>query len=256
MADNATAEVEDVIEDDGVSLEDMDASFDDTEDDSDEAEVETPDPEEEADTDDESEDEDEAEPETDEVEKEAEEVQESDEDKTKARNKQQAEARINAKQEREASLKQQQQDYLAEADPEDSRDLAVRELQIDAYNNKVEGFTNKLTNSYEKAMKDFDILSDTSPEIQAEVNNALDAFQAMHVKVDAYGNPIEVRGDLYAYLQTKADSITALTGKGARQQLKSKDKERSKTLATPSRAPKTPKADPDLDGFDEEANRW
>jgi len=74
--------------------------------------------------------------------------------------------------------------------------------------------------------------------------------------VDTYGNPTEVRGDLYAYLQTKADSIKQLTGIGARKQAESKGKEKSKTLVTPGRAPKEGKKNPMLDGFDEEAGRW
>jgi len=248
-----TAEVE-ANEDTDVDLEDMEVSFDDAEDDSDdEAEAE---PDEEADTEGEPEVEEEAEVEADaDTEAEPEPKEElSDEDAIKQRNREMAEKRIQERQARQAAIKQEQDAYIAEA--EDEYALAVRQLQVDAYDTKVEANTNKLTNGYEKALKDFAILNDPSPEIQSELNQALDAFQAMYVDLDRYGNPTNVKGDLYAYLQTKADIIEKLAGLGARQQVKSKDREKSKVLATPSRAPKEPKKDPDLDGFEEEANRW
>jgi hypothetical protein len=183
-------------------------------------------------------------------------AEQSDEERQKAHNREMAEKRLQAKAQRDAGIKQQQDDYLADADPEDPRDIAVRQLQIDAYNNKVEANTNKLTNGYERAVKDFPILTDSSPEVQREVSQAIDAFQAMHVTIDKFGNPTGVRGDLYAYLQAKADSITALTGRGARQQSQNKTKERSKVMSPPSRPPREAKKDADLDAFDEEAGRW
>lgn len=233
-------------EDPEVSLEEVEVNLDDTEE---EPEPEAPEPE----TPD-------TEPETP-TEEPAEDVEESpdepqsEEEKRKATNKEMAERRIQEKQQRAATLKEQQAEYLAEADPERPEDAALRQLQIDAYDNKVEANSNKLTNQYEKAVNDFPILAETTPEIKAEVDAAIDAFQAMHVSLDAYGNPTEVRGDLYHYLQTKADSIEKLTGIRKANQKVSKDKEKSKTLATPTRAPKEPKTDPDLAAFDEEAKR-
>ncbi len=251
MADETAEPAEDTT-----SLEDTEVSFTDTEEESDEAtepeestdEPETDEPEEDTNSESETEEESTDEPEEPEAPK-------TDKD-IKAFNKEQAEKRVQAKANREAQLRQQQQEYIAEADTEDPRDLAVRQLQVDAYNNKVDGNTNKLTNGYERAIKDFDVLTDKDPQIQSEVDAALDAFQAMYVTVDEYGNPTDVRGDLYQYLQAKADSITRLTGLGATKQIRSKDKERSKVLATPTRAPKPAKKDLDLESFDEEANRW
>lgn len=179
----------------------------------------------------------------------------SEDDKQKAFNKEMAERRIQEKQKRDATLKEQQAEYLAAADPERPEDAALRQLQIDAYDNKVEANSNKLTNQYEKAINDFPILAEKTPEIMAEVDAAIDAFQAMHVTLDAYGNPTEIRGDLYTYLQTKADSIERLTGIRSANQKTSKEKEKSKTFSPPSRAPKEPKVDPDLAAFDEEANK-
>jgi hypothetical protein len=106
----------------------------------------------------------------------------------------------------------------------------VRELQVVTYNNQVDNNKTKLENSYQTAIKDFDILRDADPAIQKELDDALDAFEAKHVSIDAYGNPIEVSGDLYTFLKNKADSIERLTRKGAAQQVKSKGKEKSKVF--------------------------
>lgn len=163
-------------------------------------------------------------------------VEESEEDKLKAFKREQYERRKQEKQQRELSIQEQQEKYLNEA--EDNRDLALRQLQIDAYTNKVDSNTNKLTNGYERALKDFDILQSSDPVIKQAVDEAIDAFQAMNVRLDAYGNPIEVSGDLYQYLQSKADSISKLTGIGARQQEKDKSREKSKTFTPPSTSPK------------------
>lgn len=249
----ASTEVEEESTDDGVDLEDMDDSFEDSEDEAESGESEDSDDdtEEESDTEGESEEADEEKSEDDATE----EVQ-SDEEKQKQHNREMAAKRLQDKQQREDAIREKQQEYISQADGEDPIAVAVRQLQVSEYNNKVDGNTNKLTNGYERAIKDFPILNDPSPEVRAELAGALDAFQAMHVTMDTFSNPTDVRGDLYQFLQAKADSIAALTGKGARQQLQSKGKEKSKTLITPTRAPKAPKKDPDLEGFDEEAARY
>jgi DNA repair exonuclease SbcCD ATPase subunit len=165
-----------------------------------------------------------------------------------------AQKRLAEKAEREATLEKQQQEYVADAETESEQIL--RQLQVDAYNNKVEANTDRLSNAYERAVKDFDILSNADPVIQAELADAIDAFQARYVQMDQNGNPTKVTGDFYTYLQAKADSIQRLTGIAKRTQEGAKTKEKSKALPLPSRAPKQPKVDPDLAGFDEEASRW
>lgn len=189
-----------------------------------------------------------------ESEEESEETGPSDEDKQKAFNREMAERRIQEKRAKDQNQTDRQQDYLSQA--EDDRDLALRQLQVEAYNTKVEGNTNKLTNGYEKAMKDFDILNSTDPAIKAEVDAAIDAFQALSVTIDDFGNPSEIRGDLYSYLQNKADSISRLVGIHEANKKVSKSKEQSKIITPPSKAPKEAKVDPDLVAFDEEANKW
>lgn len=175
-------------------------------------------------------------------------------DQQKAFNKEQAQKRIYEKQQRDAQVRDQQQQYVNET--EDPLETATRQNQVELYNIKTENLSTKLTNGYERALKDFDILRDPSPAIQAEVNSAIDAFQALYVPIDAYGNPSDVKADFYTYLQTKADSISQLTGFGVKQQAQNKLKEKSKTLVTPSRAPKEPKKDSEMDAFDEEASKW
>jgi len=152
---------------------------------------------------------------------------------------------------REAQIKESQQAYLDEA--EDSQDLALRQLQIDAYENRVERFNNKLTGDYNRAIQDFKVLQDANPVVQKRLDKALDAFQAQHVTVDQFGNPTDLRGDLYQYLQDEAADIEQLTGIGAQKQTKSKVKEKARTISPPARAPREPKVDPDIAAFDEEA---
>lgn len=162
------------------------------------------------------------------------------------------EKRQQEKAERARSIQESQAAYLDEA--ENNQDLALRQLQIDAYETKVERVTNQLTNQYETALKDFPILRDTNPVVQRELDEAIDNFQSRFVNVDSFGNAVNNSGDMYAYLQAKAEAIQQLTGIGAQQQEKSKTKQKSKTLAAPGRSPREPKTDADLDEFWKEAN--
>lgn len=175
------------------------------------------------------------------------------EEDTKARNREMAQRRLAAKAEREAQLKAAQQEFIADA--EDDRDAALRQLQVDAYESRVARNESKVSSEYERAIRDFPILSNNDPVIQEVVNKAIDSFQAMHVRIDDFGNAVEVRGNLYDFLQDQAASIERLTGLGAKTQEKSKAKEKSKAAIVPGRAPKKGKVDPDLAAFDEVANR-
>jgi hypothetical protein len=78
----------------------------------------------------------------------------------------------------------------------------------------------------------------------------------MYVQYDANGDPVNVKGDVYQYLQTEADSIQRLLNTGARTQTKAKAKAKDRTETLPTRAPKEPKVDPDLAAFDEEVSKW
>lgn len=176
------------------------------------------------------------------------------EEQRKEHNRLMAEARLKAKAERDqrnAQLAQDQAQYVADAETDLER--TVKQLEVNAYNTAIEANSSKLTTGYERATQDFEILRDPDPAIQAEVDAAIDAFQAQHVVLDSMGNPLSVKGDLYDYLKTKADSIAKLTGIGAKRQQTSKANEKSKTLTPPNRAPKKAKVDPDIAAFDEEA---
>lgn len=243
-----SVEVENESTDEDVSLEDIEVS----EEELGEEESKSDDEEESAGDESDEETEDETEEESDDESEDDE--SESEEEQRKAFNREQAERRLQAKAERQALIKQQQAEYISQA--EDPTELALRQLQVDSYTNKVEFNSNKLVTQYEKAVKDFDILRNPDPVVQAELDAAIDAFQALNVEVDIYGNPVDVRADLYEYLQTKADSISKLTSIGAQQQIKDKSKEKSKTFKTPTRAPKEAKVDPDVEAFDEEASKW
>lgn len=241
---------------DDTALEDVDASWDEGEDTEEKSEEEADDTKSESEEDT-AED---AESEEESTEEEAtEEEPQTDEEKQKQHNKEMAAQRIHAKEEakaqRDATIRAEQAAYVAEADAEDPKDFAFRQLQVDAYNNNVNANTNRLSGEYQRAVKDFDTLSDPNPVIQARINRAIDLFQSSNVSIDKYGNPTEIRGDFYSYLQTEADSIRELTGIGARKQATSKTKEKSKVSLVPSRAPKS-KSDPEMEGFDEEAARW
>lgn len=241
MADDlsTTAEVESDDDDDDIDLEDIEVSPEELE------SMETKEDEEQS----ESEDDDTEAEEADE--EQSEEAEPTEEEKDAEFKRQMFEKRQQEKAVREQTQKEQQQNYLNEA--EDAHDLALRQLQIDAYDNKVSRNETTLKNQYETAIKDFDILSSTDPVIQSRVNKALDAYQAQNVTIDAYGNPTEVRNDLYAFLQSEADDIAKLTGIRAKSQETSKTKQKSKTMSAPSRSPKEAKVDPDLAAFDEEA---
>jgi hypothetical protein len=255
-ADEATdtSVSDDTSTDTDVSLDDIEVDETDMQDNDDEAEDESDGEETSEEATDETSEEEAESDDTDESTEEAE-PELSDEQRQAQYNREMYEKRQQEKQARVDRVKQDQAQYLAEAQENgDPLEQAVRQLQIDGYNNTVDANTNKLTNSYERAVNDFPILKSSDPVIKAEVDAAIDAFQAMNVQIDNYGNPTAVNGDLYATLQAKADAIEKLTNIRAAQQANSKNKEKSKTLTRPQRAPKEPKEDPDMAAFDEEAN--
>lgn len=179
------------------------------------------------------------------------EVVKSQADQQKAYNKQMAERRIAEKRQRDETIRQQQSSYIEGT--EDPLEAATRQNQVELYNIKVENLTSKLENSYQKAIKDFDILTDTTPEVKAMVDEAIDTFQALYVPIDAYGNPKELKADFYQYLQNKAESIQKLTGIKSQKQVSDKTREKSKVFTPPAKTPKPTKGDPDMDAFMAEA---
>lgn len=155
---------------------------------------------------------------------------------------------------RQADKSNQQEQYIDAA--EDEKDLALRQLQVDAYNNKVEGNINKLQNGIDKAIAGIDLFKTGTPEQKERLLREVDKFEALHVRKDRNGDPVEVTGNIYTYLQEEADSIRRLTGVGARQQVRDKSKTKAKTLTPPASKPKPAEVDPDVEAFDAEAERW
>jgi len=165
-----------------------------------------------------------------------------------------AQKRIAEKQVKEQRRDEIQQEHLQSA--EDDRDLAVKQLQVDAYNNRVQFNENKLETGLDRAVANIDLFTKGSPEVKQELLRAVDDFEKLYVKYNDLGDTIEVKGDVYQYLNERADSIRRLTDVGARQSKKDKDKATTRTISTPSKTPKAGKSDPDLDAFAEEAKAW
>lgn len=169
-------------------------------------------------------------------------------------NKEAAARRVAEKQAREQAQKNDQQEYLRQA--EDDKDLALRQLQVDAYNNKVERNRDRLDSGIERAVASIELFRTGSPEVKEELARRLEDFEAKHVQYDTYGEPVNVTGDVYEYLQREADSLQRILNTGARQQVKAKAKAKARTETIPSKTPKEPKVDPDLAAFDEEVAKW
>lgn len=159
-----------------------------------------------------------------------------------------------AEREAKKALDESQKKYVDEADG--PHQTAVRQLQVDAYNNKVNRNNDVLQNSIDKALAHIDLFTNGSPEVKEALYEAADDFEAMYVTRDQYGNPVEVKGDLFLHLQKKAGSIRRLTGLRDEKAAQDRSKTKSRTVSTPSRTPKKPKSDPMMEGFDEEADRW
>ena len=164
------------------------------------------------------------------------------------------EARQQARLERQQAKEELAKQHLEAA--QDEQDLALRQLQIDAYNNKVNANSDRLTNQYEKALNSIEVFKEPTPEVAEYLNQAIDEFEARFVQMDELGNPVSVNGDLYAFLQTKAGLVEKLTQLGARREKQSSAKEKAAVTPAPSAPAKEPKQDAAVKAFDDEFDRW
>ena len=252
---------------DDTSLEEMDFSFDDLADESTEEqseeeteteesedeETQEEDPEEESTE--ESEEETEAQADDDTEEETTEETKETKSaDEQKRLNNEAAQRRIAERAKKEALRKEAEQQYLEQA--EDDKDLALRQLQLDAYNNKVERNSDKLKTGIDRALADIDLFRDGSPEVKEYLISKVDDFEKQFVTYSSTGDPVDVKADVYEYLQKEADTIRRLVDVGVRKNVTDKQKVKAKTIPRPSKTPKEPKVDPDLAAFDEEVARY
>lgn len=252
-------------QDTGVELEEDNTSFEDIEDtdetedlEDEDTDTEPLDTEEESEEDEEQSEESEDKEESDDTEESSDEETKEDDtpskDDVKKHNQEMAARRIAEKQAREAAKAEQQQKYLEQA--EDDKDLALRQLQVDAYNNRVERNKDKLETGIERAVASIELFRTGSPEVKEELARRLEDFEAKYVHYDSNDEPVRVEGDVYEYLQKEADSIQRILNTGVRQQVKAKDKAKARTEPIPSKTPKEPKVDPDLAAFDEEVKKW
>lgn len=148
--------------------------------------------------------------------------------------------------------------YLEDAG-DDEIERERRELNVEGYRQREERIviTNeRIQTGIEKAVASIDLFRTGSPAVQEELAASLDDYERMYVTKDKEGRAISATADVYQFLQAKAESIRRLTGAGARQQEDSKTKEQSRTFTPPVRPQKVAKADPEMEGFDEEANRY
>lgn len=177
-----------------------------------------------------------------------------DEEARKRHNQEMAQRRI---QEREAKQKAQledQQKYLADA--EDATDQALRQLQVDAYNNRIMMVTNQVRSDIITARDSIDLFNHENPVIREAMLKAVDDFETYHVQKDEYGNMTGIQGDVQQYLHAKAEEIRQLTGIGKQEQVKAKQQQNRRTTAPPAKSPPKAKVDPDLEAFDAEASSW
>jgi hypothetical protein len=179
----------------------------------------------------------------------------SDEEARKRYNDEMAKRRIAEKQLRQEREQREQENlkrYLEEAG-DDEFELAKRQTEVERHllqREKAQVLQDKVQVSIDRAIAEIDLFRTGTPEIKEELAKSLDDFERMYVKRDNTGNYTSVEGDVYQYLQEKADSIRRLTGIGARLQTKQKANEQMRTVTRPTRTPKEPKVDPDLSDFD------
>ena len=248
-----TSTNEEALDTEDTSLEDSEISFDDAGDDDTEEADDSDSKEDSASTDDEDTEEKSEEDDADES------SEDDDKDTTDAAaevdKKEQArqayEARQAEKAERakvEAAKKDAQRKYIDDA--ADEQDRVVRELKVEAYNNRIKNNTRDIESAVRSAYAGIDLFRTGTPAVQERLGRALDQWEAQHIRKDANGDPLEVDEGLVEFLQEEAESIKRIMGDGAVRQNKDKSGQTARTMTPPSKAPKKAKVDPDLEAFD------
>lgn len=154
--------------------------------------------------------------------------------------------------EREAQLATLRAKDISNAQQEgmDDEQLAIRELQWTNYVNTVRNNADKLENQYDAAIKGIDTFKNPTPAVKKMLEAAIDEFEARYTTVDNRGEIIDVRGNLYDFLQTKASLIEELTQIGARKEKSNIAKQKAAVTPKPSGSPKPSKVDKDLADFE------
>lgn len=157
----------------------------------------------------------------------------------------QREAARKAKQE---ELRGSQEQYLQGA--EDDKDLALRQLQVDAYNNRIQINADKLESGIRRSIAEIDLFRTGPDEVKEALVQSLDEFEQLYVTKNKHGDPIEVRADINKFLHQRAEMLRKVMQVGARQEVKAKSKTQARTTVTPSKPPREPKVDKDEEDFD------
>jgi hypothetical protein len=161
-------------------------------------------------------------------------------------------AREEAQEAKQALEAERLQRYLSEAEGDDEL-LAERQREVQTYQIQVERANlnaQRLELGIEKALAEIDLFKTGSQAIRDELLNSLDEFERYNVVKDNQGRPIEVKGDVYQHLVKKADSIRKLTQAGAVLEAETRNQAKARAITPPTRTPKAPKTNKDLDDFD------
>ena len=161
-------------------------------------------------------------------------------------------AREEAQEAKQALEAERLQRYLSEAEGDDEL-LAERQREVQTYQIQVERANlnaQRLELGIEKALAEIDLFKTGSQAIRDELLNSLDEFEHYNVVKDNQGRPIEVKGDVYQHLVKKADSIRKLTQAGAVLEAETRNQAKARAITPPTRTPKAPKTNKDLDDFD------
>jgi hypothetical protein len=159
-----------------------------------------------------------------------------------------------ARQQREAEKDKAYQEYVNQDN--DLVQQSLRRLEVETLKNTVINNTNTLQNGLDKAVAHIPLFKNGPPAAKEELANALDDFERMYVVRDRFGEPVQVNGDVFQYLQTKAAAIQRIMGTGEQRGKRDSANTRARTLSPPTRKPKEAKSDPLMEGFDEEANSY
>lgn len=251
-APEVVAEVVEASTDDDVELEDMEISLDDLESDEDSPasdepeEVTTP---EEVETTEESEDAQET------VEEPTEVTPVAEPTKT---NSDYAQERIARREAKRLADEEAQAVYLREVQGDDE-ETERRQKVVDDYNLAEERQTileDRIALNEERLevglqkVSSIDLMKSGDPVVKEELLAELDEFEKHYVVRDERGRILEVKGDVFAHLQKKADSIRRIQGVGESKAKNDVTRQKAGTTLTPSRTPKEPSKDSDIDDFD------
>lgn len=155
-----------------------------------------------------------------------------------------------AKQEAQLAAAQAQElAEFAEAVNGDQEQIAFKQQQQAFYQTTISTNVDRLSAQVDQA-RTIPIFQDMTPARERAFNDAIDEFLIKNVTTDALGNPLQVKGNLYDFLQTKASLIEDLRRDGAKQEKSDTAKQRAAVTPRPGGSPKPPKVDQDLADFD------